>query len=447
MPRLWHRWFVEHNPLYLFSAALVLSGMWLLSREAAEHGSAVGFLGVAAVAEVYSFALIGAAALLVRRGVLRPAVMLGLIAACYQGDLTLHVETCAFLGGAGIVASIVWLALFVGKLHALAAALRLRLSCSAFFVPTLGAIGLAALPHAFREVDVVARSQLVAIWAFAVGAAALYTCRRVESRLELDVRGRRALHATWLIWAFVALGHFTYWVAEFQVAATAVLPAAALLSTRLARRELAVWSVAAATLAAVAVLVPHSLALTALMAAVTLALRALRWPYVGGDAAPPELDAHPYRQPPAAPPDPARSVAYALAPRPARLRLLLGTASCTHLALWTPGFHGGVWPDHSIPLDLALLVLCAVVAFRVRRPIAIAPVVPVALHYAIGLGLVGAPTGTLEWGLVLLAIGFAALAAAVVQSVRSSAYTLELDASENGSRVTVRYPFTSRPGD
>jgi hypothetical protein len=115
---LLHRWFVVYNPTYLVSAVLVLGGMLTASRALSREDGIAGPLGVALVAELYACALIGGAALLVRIGQRRPAVMLALLTVLYQSDLTLHTETCAFLGTAGAIASAAWLALFVGKLFA-----------------------------------------------------------------------------------------------------------------------------------------------------------------------------------------------------------------------------------------------------------------------------------------------------------------------------------------
>ena len=75
---LLHRWFIEYNPFYLLSATLVLAGMIVWSHGVAEQGSLYGSFGIAAVAEVYAAALIGGAALLMRIGQRRPAVMLAL---------------------------------------------------------------------------------------------------------------------------------------------------------------------------------------------------------------------------------------------------------------------------------------------------------------------------------------------------------------------------------
>src|SRR4051812_37312222 len=118
--RLLHRWLVQYNPLYLLSASLCLGGMILCSRGLAREGSAHGELVVAGIAELYAVALIAGAALLTRIGQRRPAVMLALLTALYQCDLTLHTEACVWLGGAGMVAAAAWLALFVAKLLALA---------------------------------------------------------------------------------------------------------------------------------------------------------------------------------------------------------------------------------------------------------------------------------------------------------------------------------------
>src|SRR5262245_6305543 len=105
--RLLHRWFIEYNPLYLVSAALVLLGVNQLSPELKQEGS-FGMLVGAAIAELYAWALIAGAALLTRIDLRRPAVMLALLCALYQCDLTLHSETCAYLGTTGVVAASAW---------------------------------------------------------------------------------------------------------------------------------------------------------------------------------------------------------------------------------------------------------------------------------------------------------------------------------------------------
>src|SRR6185369_2966752 len=132
----------EFNPVYLLSAGLVLSGMFLVSKGLGQSTGLAAPLGIAAIAELYAALLIGGAALLTRIGQRRPAVMLGLLAMLYQCDLTLHTETCANLGAAGLVATILWLVVFAGKLRALAWALHLRISRAATATLLTGATGI-----------------------------------------------------------------------------------------------------------------------------------------------------------------------------------------------------------------------------------------------------------------------------------------------------------------
>src|SRR5687768_1606643 len=86
---LLHRWFVQYNPLYLVSAALVLGGAIILSRAMVQNGGVLGQLSITAVLDVYAWALIGSAALLTRIGLRRPAVMLALLTMLYQCDPSL----------------------------------------------------------------------------------------------------------------------------------------------------------------------------------------------------------------------------------------------------------------------------------------------------------------------------------------------------------------------
>lgn len=414
-PRLMHRWFVEYNPLYLLSATLVLGGIWLLSQEAAREGSVIGQLGLAALAEVYAFALIGGAALLWRIALRRPAVLLALLAVLYQGDLTLHVETCAYLGAVGRWASVLWVALFAVKLVALGWALELRPSRSALVVPMLGAAGLALLPHVFREVGPDGRASALALVAFSVGAAALWTHRHVESAVGFDVRGRRALRGTWLLWAILALAHVGYMATEHQLDLWVLLPVATLLCGRVMENELKVWVLVVFTLVGVTLAFPAAVSSFALAGGVVLALRALRTPV--GPVAPVARPVEPYRG--ALPAPPTLEVArFGLAPRLARERLLLGAAVCGYLALWTLFWSGGSWPAHHLALDLALFVVFVGAAVRARRWLRLTPVGLNFAHLAAQIGWLGAPEGALEWGLASVSLGFACLLVSLVVSWR-----------------------------
>ncbi|MBI5537281.1 MAG: hypothetical protein HY898_31455 [Deltaproteobacteria bacterium] len=414
--RLLHRWLIEYNPLYLLSAALVLAGVTLVSRGFAREGAVYGSIGVAAIAEVYSLALIGGAALLMRIGLRRPAVLLSLLAILYQCDLTLHTETSVYLSPFGIAASSAWLALFVGKLFALAWALRLRLSRSAIAVPVVGALGLTIVPHFFHHVTPHVRTVLVASWVFALFAAGLWTSRTVTSRVSLDstqqAMMRRVLRASWAMMAVLAFAHALFWTSEYNLETAAVWPVALLLATRWIRRELTLWGAVLATLLLVGLLMPGHLAMTSLMAAVTLTLHALRKP-CRLEASPSSQNA-PYRTHGGE----ARKsewlpVSFAPASRQALARLLTGALVCVYVSLWTRGWSGGPWPGHVIALDVLLTLGLAVMFFKVKVRTALVPLLGVYFHMAVQTHLVTAPRTLLQWGNLSVGVGFALLIGSV----------------------------------
>ena len=237
--RLFHRWFVEYNPLYIVSAALVLRGVNLLSH-------AVNLqLGVPAIVELYAWSLIAGAAILNRAGLRRPAAMLSLLAVVYQGDLTLHTETCAYLGATGALASIVWLASFALKLFALARAMRLRVSRSAFAVPILGGSLLVVVPRLAQSVGPQMGGEIAASALFLVLAAGLWTSRTIETRDLLGEWGRtvlrRATLAVWSIWAALFVVHTMFLFSQRTMDAFALVPLPFVLATRFVRREIFVW--------------------------------------------------------------------------------------------------------------------------------------------------------------------------------------------------------------
>ena len=248
---LLHRWFVQYNPLYLLSAALVLFGTHLLYRDLLAAGYLLGQLGVPAIAEIYAWALIGGAALLTRIELRRPAVLLALLAVLFQGDLTLLIETSVYLGGAGTVAVVVWLASFAAKLRALAWALRLELSRSAFVVPVLGALGLVAITRSASIFGPDTASVIVGAVTFAVVAAGLWTGRDVRSKVTLDAWGqtvlRRGLLATWTTWLVLSGMHVAFWATDHRVSCAVLVPVTLLLATRFAKLRICPWSLVVKT--------------------------------------------------------------------------------------------------------------------------------------------------------------------------------------------------------
>lgn len=420
------RWFVTYNPVYLASAALVLGGLWLVGRDFLER-RVLGGLGVSIIAELYALALIGGAAILHRAGQRRPAVMLGLLAALYQCDLTLTVEMCAYLGRLGWLGSVGWIVLFVAKLGMLGAALGLRLSRSALLVPSLGAaaigLGPQLLPHLLRD----ARGAVVGIAVLAIGAAGATTARSIACDTGFDVRGRRAIRGLWWLGGAAGLAHVAYWGGQGVPLVPTVI-ALALLATRALQREHHVWAVVLGLLALTAWAAPSAhLGVTALMAAGVLALRALRSPVPATDA--PRVVTPPYRGATEAVEastitELAAPIAtFVAAPFDERARLLLGAAACAHLGLTvtlSPARWPGVaWPEHQLLLDVALAAVCALAAWRWRRWRALTTLVPASAHLAACHGWLAWPTTALGWGGSAIGLGFVSLAAAIGVSLWS----------------------------
>jgi hypothetical protein len=418
-----HRWFIQYNPLYLVSATLVLGGMTLVSRALAQEGNLYGPLGVSAIAEVYGLALIGGAALLTRIGLRRPGVMLAILAVLYQGDLTLHTETCVHLGQAGIWAAAAWLAMFVGKLYALAWAVKVRFSRGALVAAVCGALGLAILPHLLGRVSPDAAGSAIALWLFALGVLA----RRqdVSSLVPLDGWGRtvlrRSTRATWILWAVLVCVHVLFWSTQHEVQLAYVLPIFPLLATRYVRSEARAWIAIACTLGFVFFAMPFAFSTTAILVAATLALRSLtrvRVTTVVQDAAPPASSPYRAASEESAPVTVAASPALVPLPRSAQARLWAGALAALHAAVWTFGWTGGRLPAHAAWLDVTVAIVMLALAWRLRDKVMVVPPALGGAHALLATGLVPSPRSGLEWGLAALALGFALLGASLGVSYR-----------------------------
>ncbi len=413
---LLHRWFVQYNPLYLLSAVLVLVGVTLVDDGLARSSSTFAHLAVGVVTETYAVALVAGAAALTRLGLRRPAVFVALIAVLYQGDLALCSETYALHGALGKVATTAWLLLFAVKLRALAWALRLELSRSAFAIAVLGASGVALIPPLSRSVEPRALGTIVGFWAFSVCAAALWTSRRVTSLAPLDAWGRtvlrRSLRAAWSIWGLLAAGHVVFWIGQYHLRPSILAPAALLLATRWMRREGHVLLAVATTVVFAARCVPHDLASAALMAAVVLALHALRRPVEPDVAEPAEHEAYRGAHADVEPTDVAPG--FAVAAPAVVVRQLAWAGWAVYLAAWTWSWSGGPLPAHAAPLDLVASLAAVVALARVRVWVAAAPLLATWAHWAIQTRLVRAPQSTLQWGVSCVGAGFGLLLASLV---------------------------------
>jgi len=412
--RLCRRWFIEYNPLYLLSACCVLVGVSELSQGLSR--SPYSGIAVAAVAELYAWALIASAAFLMRAGLRRPAVMLTLVIAVYQCDPTLHTETCAYLPGVGVLAGVAWLTSFVAKVAALAWAMRVRLSRSALLLPTFGALGVLLFPPLLRQASATSMSALVALWVFALFAFALWGGPRVTSLVRLDAWGRtvlkRTTRAIWAILAILTLCHVWFWSSEFELKSSLSLPVLLLLSTRWMPREVSVWLAAAGALLC-GILMPPFFATIAGMTALTLALRALRQPLESCVGDPSELDAG--NEPSA------RSVCFGFAEPPERMRLLVGAVSALYLSTWTLAWSGGALPAHSVWLDVLLAGVLLGMFWGFRAYLALVPLAFSCLHFGVQTGAVSLPRGRAQWGFCEVGLGFALLGSALVTSWQSKA--------------------------
>ena len=407
--RVFRRWFIEYNPLYLLSACCVLVGTSELSQ-GLSHSPYSG-VAVAAVAELYAWALLASAAFLMRAELRRPAVMLALLVAVYQCDPTLQTETCAYLGGVGVLSGALWLTSFVAKAIALAWAMRVRVSRSALLVPAFGACGVLLFPPLLRQFSAGWMSSLVALWVFALFACGIWGSLRIESLVGLNAWGRtvlrRAGRATWAILAALTLAHAWFWTSEFELQRGLIVPVLLLLATRWTSRESSVWLAVAGALLSGLMMRPF-FATIAGMAAITLALRALRQPIespareLGVFGADGDLRA--------------RSLYFGVAPRPERMRCLTGSAASLYLSGWTLGWPGGALPVHVWWLDLSLAAVLLAMVWGFRAYVALMPLALSYLHLGVQAGTVSLPRTRAQWGLTEVGLGFALLAIGVLTS-------------------------------
>jgi hypothetical protein len=425
--RLMYRWFVEFNPLYLLSAALVLTGCFLLSRGIAHRPGEWLAVGITGVSEVYSLALLGGVALLTRIDQRRPAVVLAMLFFLYQWDLTLHTETCAYLGPGGAWASAAWLAIFVGKIYALGWALRLRFARALVAAWVLAGTGLAIGPHSVGAVGTDRAGALIAMWWFALGA--LYRADGIESDVELSAWGRTVLRRTNRAASIVSMAlvgaHVLFWANSHAIALAFTLPVMPLLCVREVRSEGRAWAFIGATLLFVGVAVPRGLSVAAALAAAALFLRVVRPEFTAEPAAATANDAAP--EPPYrwnGGEREASAPAVAATPGPAiigvaeRGRSYAGVFFALWLSVWTMRYSGGLWPAHVALLDAGLTIALVVTAWKFRLKLPLGLLGACYLDLVLREHLIPSPRSAAEWGATTIALGFALLGCSLAASYR-----------------------------
>jgi hypothetical protein len=396
--RLFHRWFVEYNPAYLASAALVLGGLTMMSFDLAstDHGA----LALAGISELYALSLIFGVFVLRRLGQRRVAVMLALLVMVWQCDLTMFLESSAFRPELGVTASLLWAGLFLLKLRLMAGALELKISRSSHAVAAFGALGIALLPHLFRATWI-SRTESVAIFVFLLGAAALYTPRAIESAVGFDVRGRRAVLGGWALLATGLAFHLADWQAELDVHLGVLVFVALLLSLRFAPNGLACTVVLLLALIAATAVDRVSTHLTLVLIMSALVLRAVRGPASASGERTAQI-VSPYRgvEGDEALPLP-RIVEQRFGAVEARLREQLLLAAWAVFCIEIVELDVGLW-------TLAIFILGCLFAFALgRRKQALMPIVPSLLVLAVLQGWFTQASST--WGAIAVTLGFGSL--------------------------------------
>ncbi len=168
-----HYWFVQYNPLYVFSALCVLGGVYFLALEL--DGSTVAgtnrnwSLGQAflfAVIQLYELLPIAAAGFLVHKvGLIRPAIILMLLEGLFFLDCTFRLETISHLGVIGIALTIVWVVMAPVKVWLLGRALCIDIPRTVIWLLAAAAVGLALMLQTLAMPDVNrAMIILIATW-------------------------------------------------------------------------------------------------------------------------------------------------------------------------------------------------------------------------------------------------------------------------------------------
>jgi hypothetical protein len=262
---LFRRWFIQYNPLYFASALLVLAGVFLASAGLSDNLRSHALL--AGAAQLYEFALLGAAWLLLRwTRQKRPAVILGIVAFIFLFDAALFSERLASLGRGALWLSAALALLALAKLKLLERIFRLRAITPTF---AIAALVLAALPLLPQAIEAAAgcdtlREPLGLLFTW-LGAPLLawsllrqptrawselvsddwsaLVMARLDTALPLLITGLYAAHAVaWSVYLAVPLtaAHAAPWI----------LAAGAALATRLVRAacpalaELVAWAAA-----------------------------------------------------------------------------------------------------------------------------------------------------------------------------------------------------------
>lgn len=376
-----HRWFIQYNPLYFFSALCMLGGVFLVSPGFEVEDSIWQFWEtvLTMVIEVYQIVLIIGAELLFRRIKLyRPSAILGLLAVIFLFDVTFQTEVMGTFDGSGLFVTGNWMLLAVVKVIALRWAFQLIIPWRVLIVPLLAVAAIAIFPHLFTRTNYDHDTlHLLAVW-WGTGLAAYIFYQRpvIRCKAQLTEREQKILqkitNTAWLIWGGFYLYHLGFWVDAFSISfnhPSLYLIPGLLAFALLSKNEKQVWACCAGSL----FIVFFQLKL--------LSPAAFLICFVFG------MQAWRLKQP----------------------RLYIGAVLAGCLAVQTIGWSAWPLPE---PDYAALLIAAAaliVIAYHFRLPLALAPLV-------VGFYPIGASVSTLGvkgWGLLLIAMAFVTLISGV----------------------------------
>jgi hypothetical protein len=384
-------WFVHFNPLYLMSALCILTGVFLVNRSLdrlpadALDGPR---LALFAVIQAYEVLIVAGAAFLVRRArVVRPAVLLVLLEAVFLFDGTLRLESLLLRAPLRFSVTLLWLAFIPAKVWGMAAALRVRLTLAHCLRIVTAAAVLVSIVHllAHPATDKLLVLQFAAwLGALVIGlldvtgeppTSSLTITEKERWRAERCSRGvfRIATGAYFVhVWAYILIGSSP----DIAWPAAVAQLGALFLRAALARpRDAEVWG-AGALLVCAALPHPSALPHAALVAAAAFAYRA--W-------------------------------------RGARSSLATGAALAVYAALWMRGWRG--W-GHALPAPvveswptLGLAIVLALIAWRLQDRLARTLVATGAAYGAALAWRWLVPRSELARGIAMLAAGFVLLVA------------------------------------
>ena len=221
---LMYKWFVKYNPLYFISAMCFIFGVFLVSRGMHTIEGIDGQIILTAVIESYEMLLLVGSFVLYRKiSQHRPATILAVLNIVFLFDCTFQTEHISTLGYLGGISSVIWLLLFVAKLKTLMWIFRLKVPVVGFLVPVLAALGIVGTPYLLDYTNLDKSIIHLAITWYGVMLAVLVLWFRpaVVSKDKLDPQKEvillRISNAAWLIWGGLYLYHIISWIRIWDI--------------------------------------------------------------------------------------------------------------------------------------------------------------------------------------------------------------------------------------